>query len=113
MSVTEHRAGVRSDRRHGGSLDCAGRGQRRRRFGLRVNYARRAQPQSLPYSVPIRNGVALRFPPHSKTAGTATECSPSHGRFINYSIIAVVAGSFGDIHPTVEWLLAREALRAL
>jgi hypothetical protein len=27
----------------------------------------------------IQSGVALRLPPHSKTAGAATECCRSHG----------------------------------
>src|SRR5207247_4682866 len=67
------------------SLDCGGRAQRRHRF------ARQSASES---------DVALRFPPQSKTPGTATECSPSHGPFIQYSIIAAVAGSFGDTHST-------------
>src|SRR5207249_2617149 len=49
------------------SLDCGGRAQRRHRF------ARQSASES---------DVALRFPPQSKTPGTATECSPSHGPFI-------------------------------
>ena len=100
MSAYEHYRGVRRDRQNAGLLECAGRAQRRRRFGSRGDYARPAQPRSQPYSVPIQSGVALRFPPQSKTPGTATECSPSHGPFIQYSIIAAVAGSFGDTHST-------------
>jgi len=56
------------DRRHPGLLECAGKAQRRRRFDCAGTAGRASQ-----------SGVALRLPPHSKTAGAATESSPSHG----------------------------------
>ena len=56
------------DRRQAGPLECAGKAQRRRRFGC-AGTARRAS----------QSGVALRLPPHSRIASATTECSPSHG----------------------------------
>src|SRR5213592_2208100 len=45
-----------------------GKAQRRRRFDCAGTPGRASQ-----------SGVALRLPPHSKIAGAATECSPTHG----------------------------------
>src|SRR5437016_3062066 len=68
-----------TDRRHAGPLECAGKAQRRRRFDCAETLRRASQ-----------SGVALRLPPHSKSAGAPTECSPFHGplsrRLTNYCL---------------------------
>ena len=47
-------------------LECAGRAQRRRRFCARPHHDRCAN-SDLRHFRRIQSGVALRFPPHSKT----------------------------------------------
>src|SRR5205823_11427006 len=61
-------APVRDAGAKAGGGKCAGKAQRRRRFECAGTPGRASQ-----------SGVALRLPPHSKIAGDATECSPSHG----------------------------------
>src|SRR5437667_136320 len=52
-------------------LECAGRAQRRRRFGsFPKGYGNAGFIRSTPEE--IQSGVALRFPPHSKTLARST-----------------------------------------